>query len=430
MADTYNTTTTLSAAIKDLRLDIEKNIPLINKLQREYPLDTTKMLGRKALVPVILTNSHGTTRSKANNGAFTLGDSKPMVVGEAQIEPAQLIHKETVDYESVFRMENGQSSAHKPAVALVMQSMVDALSKEVEMDILYGQASTGFGKVNAATSASAAFVISQATWSGYWYGKAGSSVQISNAAWAADEDNNDVLVSVDPTTRTLTVTNAQTLDEGDLVVATVMGTSATSTVTVNGTPASVVYQQMAGFHKIITNTGTLFNISANTYPDTWAGSTVTVTGDPTFGKIMKGVSKVALAGCNKGLVGWVSPDCYERLNGDVAGARRFDYGYRHSKAESGAESLVFYGQTGRLRIEPHPYVMLGQAMILPDGESGLVKRYGSTDITFKRQGGSGEEDMAVESSGVAGFELRAYTGQQIFCAKPNWMCLIDGFTYS
>jgi hypothetical protein len=57
MADTPNTTTTLAAVMKDLRLDIEKAIPITSKFQREYPIDTQKLVGRKALVPVILTNS-------------------------------------------------------------------------------------------------------------------------------------------------------------------------------------------------------------------------------------------------------------------------------------------------------------------------------------------------------------------------------------
>ncbi len=423
MSDTYNTTTTLNAAIKDLHEDIVKAIPEQSKLQREYPIDTSKMNGRKVLVPVILTNAHGLTRSKANNGAFSLNDAVPMVVGEAQIEPAQLLIKEVVDYESVFRMDNGKASAHKPAVTLVMKAMVDSLSKDVEMDLLYGQSQSGYGVVNAGTSSSTSFVISAATWSNYWYGANGKFIQIADTLWGADEDTSEKITAIDPDTRTITVTNAQTLDAGDLLAP-------LGSVTTNATPSSVVYHQMAGVDKIVTNTATLFNISASTYPDTWKGNSVTVTGDPTMGKLMQGVSKVAGAGCNVGLIAWVSPKAYERLNSDFAALRRLDGGYRPSKVESGAESLVFYGQTGRLRVEPHPYVMDGHSFILPDKESGLVKRYASTDITFRRQGGSGDEDMAVESSGVAGFELRSYTGQQIFIHKPAWTAKVTGFSYT
>lgn len=423
MSDTFNTTTSLTAVIKDVHDDIVKAIPEQSKFQREYAIDTTRMAGRKILVPVILSNCHGVTYSKANNGAFALNDAVPMTVSEAQYEPAQILVKEVIDYESVFRTENGQKVAYKPAVQLVMKAMVDSISKDTEMSILYGQSQSGYGKVNANTSSVTTLVVSADTWSGYWYGMNGKFVQLASAAWAADRDTSEKITAIDPDTRTITLTNNQTLTAGDLIAP-------LGTVTTNGTPANVVYQQMAGVDKIVTNTGTLFNISAATYPDTWKGNTVTVTGDPTMGKLMQGVSKVAGAGCDVGLIAWVSPKAYERLNSDFAALRRLDNGYRPSKVESGAESLVFYGQTGRLAVMPHPYVMDGHSFILPDGESGLVKRYASTDITFKRQGGSGESDMAVESSGVAGFELRAYTGQQIGILKPAWSAKVTGFTYS
>lgn len=424
MANSPNTAVTLAAAIKDQHDEIVRAIPETSALQREYPIDTKRMNGRKVLMPIKLTRSHGTTRSKPNNGAFTLRDSVPAVWEEAQIEPYQFVHTETTDYESLFRMENGEPKAYVDAIKELMTGMVQDLSGEIEMDLLYGQSPTGFGQVEA-SSASTSVVFQPGQWApGYWHGKKGAFIQIADAAWAGDEDTSEAIASVDLDNRTIVVGNAQTLDAGDLVAP-------AGSVTTNATPASVVYQQMIGLDRMISATsGTFFNINVATYPDSWKGRTVTVTGDPTMAKILKGVSAVAITGCNVGLIAWVPTRAFERMNSDIAGLRRLDGSYRHSKVESGAEKLVFYSQTGKLEVRPHSYIKEGECFILPDGASGLVKRYASTDITFKRPGGSGDDDMAIDTAGAAGFEFRAYSGQQIFCKKPAWMCKVSGFTYS
>jgi hypothetical protein len=43
-------------------------------------------------------------------------------------------------------------------------------------------------------------------------------------------------------------------------------------------------------------------------------------------------------------------------------------------------------------------------------------RIGSTDVTFKRPGKGDEFFRDLENS--AGYELRAYSDQALFCAKP------------
>ena len=51
-------------------------------------------------------------------------------------------------------------------------------------------------------------------------------------------------------------------------------------------------------------------------------------------------------------------------------------------------------------------------------------RIGSSDITFKRPGRADEFFRDLENS--AGYELRAYTDQALFCFGPGRSCLMTG----
>jgi hypothetical protein len=55
-------------------------------------------------------------------------------------------------------------------------------------------------------------------------------------------------------------------------------------------------------------------------------------------------------------------------------------------------------------------------------------RVGSTDITFRRPGQGDEFFKDLENS--AGYELRAYTDQALFCSAPGKLVLIDSIVNS
>jgi hypothetical protein len=414
MADSPNSvgTTSLNAVIRDQLHDVVVNtVPSHSKLQQLIPLEQRS--GRKYLVPVFLTGEHGVTYSRPDNGAFTLEDSVPAIAQEAQVEPYQIVEKATMSYEAAFRMEGGSPKAKVDGVKQVMTNVNDALRKRVEIDLLYGQIS--IGAVNANTAGSASFVISEASWSAaIWAGMKGAKIGIFDSDRSTAEDSDETISTVNLGTRTITVGNNQTLDAGDLVFFK------------GALEAGGTHNSMAGLEKIATNTGTLFNISASTY-ELWKGTEVTSVGQPTMAKVMNAVSYAVNRGCMEDLVYLCSPKQFEALNTDLAALRRLDSSYRSSKVESGAESLVFYGMNGRLEVIPHLFCKDGDGFVFPIKR---MKRIGATDITFKRPTGNGSEDMVKESAGVAGFELRAYTSQALFCEKPAWLVKLSGITYA
>jgi hypothetical protein len=418
MAEAPNTvgSTSLNALIKDVLHDAVVNtVPQHSALQQRIPF--TQKNGRKYLVPVWLTGEHGVTYSKPDNGAFALEESVAAVSQEAQVEPYQIVEKATMSYEAAFRMDGGGRKAHVDGIKAVMENVTDSLRKRVELELLYGQSVYGLGLVNAATTASASLVVSEGSWSpGIWSGMKGAKIAILDDGLASAEDTDEPIVSVNLATRTITVTNVQTLDAGDVLFF-------KGAVVAGGTPT---WHSMPGLEAIATNTGTLFNISAATY-ELWKGSTVSGVGQPTMAKIMNAVSYAVQRGCMEDLIYLCSPRQFEVLNTDLAALRRLDGSYRSSKAESGSESLTFYGQNGKLEIVPHLFVKDGDGFILPPKQ---MKRLGSTDITFKRPSAGGGDQMVLETSAAAGFELRAYTAQSLFCEKPAWLVKLSGITYA
>lgn len=417
MADSPNTvgTGSLNAIIKDVLHDtVVKTVPEATKLQQMIPLEQKS--GRKYLVPVFLSDEQGITRSRPDNGAFTLEDSVPAVSQEAQVEPYQLVQKATMSYEAAFRTEGGGKRAYIDGVRAVMENMVSSLRKQVEIDLLHGQSSTGIGVVNANTTSSTSFVINDATWApGIWAGAKNSKIAILDAGLATAEDIDESVTSINLNTKAITVGNAQSLDAGDIVYP-------KNAVVAGGTPT---WNQMPGLQKIITNSGTLFNIDASQY-ELFRGTTVSGVGTLTVAAVLNLVSYAVARGCMEDLVFLCSPKAFEKLNSTLADLRRLDASYRPSKVESGAENIVLHGQNGKLEIIPHLFMKDGEAFVFPVKQ---MKRLGATDITFKRPNANGGEEMIKESAGVAGFELRAYTSQALFCQKPAWTVAASGITY-
>ena len=108
---------------------------------------------------------------------------------------------------------------------------------------------------------------------------------------------------------------------------------------------------------------------------------------------------------------------------EQAALREFDSSYKTSMAEAGHQELTFYGQNGRVEIVPSIYVKEGFAYVLCMDE---MLRIGSSDITFRRpdQG----DNFFRELENAAGYELRAYSDQALFCYAPGKCTLIKGIT--
>jgi hypothetical protein len=201
------------------------------------------------------------------------------------------------------------------------------------------------------------------------------------------------------------------------------------TITVDALPAGVVAtdvifeygskgKEMAGLHKIITNTGSLFGISAAQY-SLWKGNSHPVGGTLTFNSLAKGLAKPVAKGLQSDVTVYVNPAAWADLMTEQAGTRRFDVSYKSGSAQNGFESLEFYSQNGKMSIVSSIFVKEGFAYIFPPAE---LERIGSSDITFERPGFPGKFFREMETSN--GYELRAYSDQALFTSAPGKMAVL------
>jgi hypothetical protein len=193
------------------------------------------------------------------------------------------------------------------------------------------------------------------------------------------------------------------------------GTAAGDYIYINGSYGN----EFAGLHLIMTNTGTLFNISAATYT-LWKGNTYSAgSAALSFTKVNSAIARAVEKGLDSDVVVLVNPRTWSDLLSDQAALRRYDGSYKEDEIEQGAKSIKFYGQNGMIEVCPSIYVKQGYSYILPMDD---LIRVGSSDITFKRPGQGEEFFRDLETA--AGYELRAYCDQAIFSAAPGRMVLI------
>lgn len=164
----------------------------------------------------------------------------------------------------------------------------------------------------------------------------------------------------------------------------------------------------------------LFGIDASVYT-LWTANVF----DPgslsalSFAIIQQAISAGVSKGLDNDVVVLINPGHWSDLLTEQAAFRMYDSSYSTQQIENGGKSLKFYGQNGAIEIVPSIYVKEGYAYVISLED---FCRVGSTDVTFKRPGQGDNFFRDMEDS--AGYELRCYTDQALFCSKPGKNVLI------
>lgn len=185
-------------------------------------------------------------------------------------------------------------------------------------------------------------------------------------------------------------------------------------------------KEFAGIHKMITNTGTIFNVDASEF-DLFKGNTLSMGTNAHSGRAVLTFAKVEesiAASMEKGLteedvVCLVNPKVWSALLNEQAAKRQYDSSYSNDKMENGAKSLIFYSQNGKIEIHASLFCKEGYAYVFPPSE---LERIGSSDITFERPGFPGKFFKEMESAN--GYELRCYSDQSLFSAAIGKLTMI------
>lgn len=397
-----NNLQTLNGLFKEVYADkLENLIPDGVKLLKLIPfVSKDKQEGSLYHQPVVLGLEHGVTFSTGGD-AFNLNNAIAGQIKDAQVQGTQLVLRSILSYTAASRSVGAGIRAFEDATKFLVGNMLRSVARKLEVELFYGQA--GLGVISNVTGL--VLSIQTSEWApGIWVG------------------GENMPIDIYDTTETIyrgsaSVTGVNMINQTITVNAVPAGTVATDIIFNFGAFGN----EFAGLHTILSNTGTLFNISASAYT-LWMSNQYPAGGASlSFAKISAAVSRAVEKGLDSEVLCLVNPRAWADLLSDQAALRRYDSSFKSSELENGSEGIRFYSQNGVIEIVPSIFVKQGYAYIVPMDE---MLRIGSTDITFRRPGQGDEFFRDLESA--AGYELRAFTDQALFCSAPGKAVLITG----
>lgn len=351
---------------------------------------------------VILGMEHGVSFAEPDEGAFSLNPPISGTVKQASIRGYQMVLRSAMAFDTMFAADSTGERAFEEATKYIFQAMMDSMSKKLEIRLFYGQS----GLAEVGDKSGNVIEIKAGHWApGIWGGSEGMRLEI----YAADKTTlrgDCKVTAVDFDAKTITV---------DAMPADVQANDVIFEYGSNG-------KEMAGLHKIITNEGSLFGISAGTY-SLWRGNEHEVGGELNFKTLAKGLAKPVAKGLQSDVTVYVSPKSWADVMTEQAALRRFDVSYKPASQQNGSEALEFYSQNGKMTIVSSIFVKEGFAYAVNHEQ---FLRVGSTDLTFKNP--FSNEDFFHLLENNAGVGIRCYTNQALFCTKIGHQLLFKGIS--
>lgn len=352
--------------------------------------------------PVILGLEHGITFAGSDEDAFNLNAPVAGTIKDAQIKGSPAVLRSFLGYVAASRAAQGDAKAFMDATKYLVANMLRSMAKKIEIEMLYGQ--SGYGTVDGANSTTTKIRVQTKEWApGIWAGAEGLTIEVRDSTGATSRGTAKIQ-SVSFENRELTLANAISGMQNDDVIW----------------HLGAYGNEFIGIHEIIKKqSGTLFNIDVGQYNLFRGNQYSASSGALSFAKLNLAVARAVEKGLEGKLMVMVNTRGWANMLNDQAALRKYDGSYSKTKLENGSEALEFHSQNGVLQIVPSVYVKEGYAYMLSIED---WQRVGSTDMTFKRPGQGDQFFRDLENS--AGYELRLYTDQAVFCSAPGRNVLI------
>lgn len=398
---------------------IEDAVPAAAHLLKKIPFTPKELQqGNFYNQPVILTQEQGWTYLTAGGSTALLGNID-MQLKNAQVLGNIIAGQSDLTVEAAKRAVSNGPAAFEDAVGLQMRVMIDSGKKRQEINFLYGQTALALVASNNHINATATILtIVASEWAaGFWAGMQNARFD----AYAADN-----VTKVNSTTSLNVVTSNATQTSVTFAGASGDITAVENYVNAGNNNLQLYFygafgNESPGCKAQLTNTGTLFGISAATY-DLWAGTqyAVAAPGVFSFSQLQKALAKAVARGLDEEVDVYVNPDTWANLLTDQAALRL--YTSAPGSFENGAEKLSFMGQNGKVNIIPHIYVKSGDAFILPMSK---IKRIGVSEMTFDIPG-TDKGRIFIQSASNLSFEYRCYAQETIFVEMPARCVYVSG----
>tara|TARA_R100000005_G_C4989911_1_gene197472 strand:- start:384 stop:1655 length:1272 start_codon:yes stop_codon:yes gene_type:complete len=415
---------TADGYFKQIYGELSDTVPEHSVLAQDIPFQKKERLGDSYHFPVRLRRTQGVTYKSGTGsmGAFSLNAVRSGVMQDASVKGSTFVGRESFGYKAVLSATAAGPQAFGDLFDEGVEDLHSTAAFAREMSLLYGGSNIGkantVGAVTGAGSAGDPYrqevtLHADSTAMGLWAQMEGALIDAYNPGMdtlrnasgglvvikAEDAGSNTVQLTLEPSA------SADDVESGDVLV-----------------PHGAKGNWMDGLDKIITNSGSLFSISAATYP-LWKGNSYAVGGALTMQKVASAAALIVPRAGAGNLKLYCSVPTWVKLNEELVGYRRIDTAGGVQKL--GAEEIEYFGPNGLIRIKPHPMVKNGEAFLLDPSK---VKRVGASDITFNL-GVEGQADKFLrELPDAAGFEVRCLWDQGIIHPRPAATCKLTGIT--
>jgi hypothetical protein len=372
-------------------------VPDYAMIQKDIKFSQKEQLGDYFEQAVRLSLPSGFTRAKGDGsaGVFTLNGATGGTQKKAKVYGYQLALQDQIAYEDLVKASKGGADAYKKSTAMFWEGMQLSMRKMIEINSLYGN--VGIGKVQTYSSGTPSITISVSDWAPQiWAGLEGISIEVMNGTTSTVRDTAVTVVSVDIDTRIVTLSG------------TVSGATGSDVVYFKGGYGN----EASGLFKILSNTGSLFNIDASVYTN-WKAASHTVSGAFSFQALKKGLGKGVAKGLAYPINVYCSLGAFDDLVGDIQQLRTTDKN-DVKKIEMGQDEVVYKYAGVAATVKPHAMVKEGHALgVVPQ----FAKRIGAADVSFGMPNDP-DEKIWFDLEAKAGKEGRMYTHQGIVSEMP------------
>ena len=407
MANSADTFTVLAGNFKEVYGDLHNLIPDTAKLMKMIPFKPKAKIGNEYVEAVKLTHEHGVTYSQSDNNAgalVTLTTPVPLTLLDAKVTSSAMLLRAQIGYDAFARAEGGDKVAFKDASELVVEDLLESITKRLEISILYGSSPTGVGAVTVlggvvASGVNFTITLTAAQWAtGIWVGSENAHIDVYHGSTKMDPTADMVITAIDVDARTIT----GTMSASD--------SAALNSYSAGNTDLYIVFSgsygnEMIGLDAAVLSASSLWNI-ANTYA-LWKANTYDVlAANLTMGKLQSAIQKAVQKGLDGDVNVVVNPATWATLNTDLAALRRFVED--STEGELGVESIKYLYSGGKMDIVSYNLCKEGECFILP--KKG-VNRIGAADIGFKLPGG---DNGFLHVPDRMGYEFRLFSSQAFF----------------
>jgi hypothetical protein len=406
MANSADTFTVLAGNFKEVYGDLHNLIPDTAKLMKMIPYKPKAKIGNEYVEAVKLTHEHGVTYSQSDNNAgalVTLTTPVPLTLLDAKVQSSAMLLRAQIGYDAFARAEGGDKVAFKDASELVVEDLLESITKRLEISLLYGSSPTGVAGIplNGVTASSTNFsiVLDASQWAtGIWVGSENAHIDVYHGSTKMDPTADMIITAIDVDNRTIT----GTMSASD--------SAALDTYSASNSDLFIVFSgsfgnEMVGIDAAMLSASTLWNI-ANTYA-LWKANTYSAgSANLTMGKLQSAIQKAVQKGLDGDVNVIVNPATWATLNTDIAALRRFVED--STEGELGVESIKYLYSGGKMDIVSYNLVKEGECFILP--KKG-VNRIGAADVGFKLPGG---DNGFLHVPDRMGYEFRLFESQAFF----------------